>query len=157
MASFQSNVLEKNNLPDNVLFCDLATPTREHGTTAIPNYAVNLIEFRDTLYGYDTRRNLLLAFGHDGNLHPLYSEGSQNLEYTPITDIKVDDYAFEKRIPLLEMLDMFKGDKVITPGEYKYICEDIKRNIQRNAKYDLFKDFGKNSEKYVKEITRGIK
>ena len=157
MANFQNDVLTRNNVASSILFCDLATNISEPGKSVVPNYAVSLIEYRGTLYGYDAYRNKLLTFGADGNLHPIYADGTEHFEYIPIADIAIDDFAFSKNVSLLEMLDKFKGNKIITPEEYRYICEDMKRNIKRNAKYDLFKDFRRSSVRHIEGITRGLK
>ena len=116
---------------------------------------INLIEFKDNLYGYDSVKDSLYCFIHDGVMMEMFKKRPNYLMYDWYSDILYNDASYESTVALKDLYDKYKNRRLISLDDYQGI-----HKLANGVTYDsplLMKDFNNSTKKYIRRITDNMK
>ena len=154
VTNFQSDVLEKINMMSDPFYCYLSKIELEEPNKMECNHAINLILYKDNLYGYDALNNGLYQFISDNTMKEMFTNKPHYIYYKPYMDIVLENTSISGANNLIDIFDKIKEKDVISLDEYNYILYWANSMITKNSK--LLDEFHESSKKYIRKITNHL-
>ena len=149
IANFQYNVFDKGNLGNKLFYCFLTNNNLKNSSNIYGNHVINLIYYKNNLYGYDAINNDLFSFIDDSKMSSLFNNKTKYVYYVDYLD-RIFGNNFTDVDILKERFEKFKNENVISYDEYLDICNYVKKIIVYN-KYDI-KSFKCATKEKIKRI-----
>lgn len=151
---FQSDVLKKLGLISEPFYCYLSKDKIDNPQDKEGNHVINLIEYKDNLYGYDALNGGLFKFVSDRELKEMFTDKVHYVYYKPYMDIMISGMDAGNTISMMQLFDIIKDKETITEKEYNKLKENAINAVSKNI--SLLNDFHESSKKYIKRITKNL-
>lgn len=115
---------------------------------------INLIEFRNNIYGYDIVDDRIYAYIHDGFFKELFTKRNAYLMYDGIKDMEEHDKSIQMIKSFERVMDSYRNRRIMGYDEYK-IFHDFANFKTNNPR--LLNDFNNSSKKLIKRITDNLR
>ena len=152
ISHFSYDVLEKFDSACEPIYVRRALKDSEE--YAYDSKVINLVEFRNNLYGYDIVDGRIYAFIHDGFMKELFTKRISYLMYDGIRDMQEQNKSIDTVRSLERIMDSYKHKRILSYDEYK-IFRDIAMTRADNPR--LLNDFSNSSKKLIKRITDNLR
>ena len=154
-ASFQSDVLKKLGYMCEPFYCYMSNRDIIDADKKLANHAINLIEYNNSLYGFDSYNNGLFSFVDNKKMKEMFVVDSHYIYYKPYINIMYNNETISSINNMIELFNNIKDKPDFDIREYKYIREMSEKMVLNNK--GLLNDFHESSKKYIKRITDGLK
>ena len=155
VAGFNHDVLSHNKLMSDVLYGYLTPSSRTDVENKKANAAINLIEYKNNLYGFDSKHEILFSFKDRMRMDDVFGTDMASIYYKPYMDMINGNLSIGKIHSMMQVYEALINKPVISKEEYEFILNYAKLEVGRNK--ELFDEFKNSSKKYIKRITNQIK
>lgn len=154
VTGFQSDVLGKINMMSEPFYCYLSDKELDEPNKMECNHAVNLILYKDNLYGYDALNNGLYEFISDSAMKEMFTEKPHYIYYKPYMDIVLENTSISGVNNLIDIFGKIKEKEAISLDEYNFIHYWANSMVMKNIR--LLNEFHESSKKYIRKITNRL-
>ena len=153
-AAFQSDVLKRLKYMSEPFYCYMTKDDVSDASKKPANHAINLIEYKDNLYGIDTYNSSFFNFIDSKKMVEMFVKRPHFVYYKPYINIMYNGETTDSVNNLCNLFDNIKGKESISIDEFKYICDYAQKVVFKNN--DLLDAFHESSKKYIKRITKSL-
>ena len=154
ITGFQGDVLGELNLMSEPFYCYVGKKKLEDAGKVEANHVINLILYKDNLYGYDAMNDGLYQFVDDSVMEEMFTPKPHYIYYKPYMDIVMQNTSVNGANNLIDIFSKIKEKEVISQEEYNYILYWADSMIKKNS--SLLDDFHESGKKYIRKITNHL-